>query len=66
MILMDATNLTIIIIFIILVIVAAGFYIYERGLINFNHPVDGGEQPPLPPGFEGSESEEEQPPAFPG
>jgi hypothetical protein len=61
---MDATNLTIILIFIILVIVGIAIYAYERGIFTVK-PVDGGEQPPLPPGFTGSESGEEQPPAPP-
>jgi len=66
---MDPTSLTLFLIFIVIVIIAVGVYIYENGMLTFN-PYDGGDQPPLPPGFkepvnQEPKSKEEQPPAPP-
>ena len=58
---------TMILIFIFIIILVTGFLVYTFRtdiFSNFRNPED---QPPLPPGFEGSGNEgEDQPPSIPG
>ncbi len=63
---MDPTKIVLILFFILIIIIGMIIYAYEKGI--FSSIISGGEQPPLPPGFQesGSEVKEEQPPAFPG
>ncbi len=47
---MDSSLLVLILIFIIIILVAIFVFAYEKGF--FSNIPSGGEQPPLPPGFE--------------